>query len=92
MDIESDLKAKARKKLIKAGWRVIQIKLTSEEGFPDTLNFNKEKKILAFIEYKRNGKVPSALQLFKIKELNNAGIIAFWVDNLNQITEFIKRN
>ena len=74
MDIESDLKAKARKKLIKAGWRVIQIKLTSEEGFPDTLNFNKEKKILAFIEYKRNGKVPSALQLFKIKELNNAGI------------------
>lgn len=51
-----------------------------ENGYPDRLFISPFGHTI-FIEMKRLGLEPEPLQRYRIKELQNRGIPAFWVDN-----------
>lgn len=51
-----------------------------ENGYPDRLFISPFGGTI-FIEFKRPGEVPSPLQLYRIGQLTNRGIPAFWSDN-----------
>ena len=76
--------AKFQRKLIKQyedeGWYVIRLITTNKSGIPDLLCLKMNEKPL-FIEVKSAKGKPSALQEFRIKELNNLGFDAVIIYN-----------
>lgn len=52
---------------------------TSTDGFPDRFYAKNGRVVL--IEFKRDGKEPTPIQYQRIKELQNAGVEAYVVDN-----------
>lgn len=71
--------SKFQRKLIKQyeseGWYVIRLITTNKSGIPDLLCLKHNENPL-FIEVKASSGKPSALQEFRIKELNNMGFDA----------------
>jgi len=70
---------KYQKKIIeqyeKEGWYVIKLIKTNKNGIPDLLCLKSGEKPL-FIEVKTEKGIVSALQEYRIKELNNLGFDA----------------
>ena len=64
------------------------IKLPVGGGFPDRLIILKKGRIL-FLEVKRPGKKPTALQYHWIKKLREYGLNADWADSLDRAKEII---
>lgn len=52
-----------------------------ETGYPDRL-FISPKGHTIFLEFKRPGEVPEPIQLYRIGQLREHGIPAFWTDNV----------
>lgn len=47
--------------------------------------------VVGFIELKAPGKEPSMLQLYRIKQLTDRGIVATWTDSLAGVEWFVQR-
>ena len=80
---EARLIEQIRKFVKNSGGKVIKIHTTgvSEKGIPDLVVCIPSLPTF-FVETKSKGKKPTKLQLAKIKEIQKAGGIAFWCDNL----------
>jgi Holliday junction resolvase len=78
---ESKLIDSIRLYINKRGGKVIKLHQSgfSEAGVPDLIIFLPSFGTL-MLEAKAPGKVPTTLQLQKMKEINNAGGIAMWCD------------
>jgi hypothetical protein len=75
--LESVVKSKARADLQEAGWLVVHLMQTNHNGIPDTLALR--NGTVVFIEFKREGEEPEALQLFRHKQLRAHGFIVIIV-------------
>lgn len=81
--LESRIQTSIKRKLEKAGWYVGKFEM-SEAGFPDLVCLRKGQCV--FIEVKQVKAKPRPLQLYRIKQLNEMGFIAFWTDNKDHET------
>jgi hypothetical protein len=70
---EQQIQAKIIKKLEAQGYYVIKLIQTNKPGIPDLIAIPRDSDV-EFIEVKRPGKKPSALQVYRMKELNEHGI------------------
>lgn len=86
--LESILKKNCKKKLESAGWLVIHLIQTNMNGICDTLILHPVKGF-AFIEFKKLGKQPRELQLYRIKKLREAGARVLVVDREADIHELL---
>lgn len=77
----------------RAGWFVTKIMKTSTDGFPDRFyaRCNKQDRCphcgrgrVVLIEWKRDGEPPSDIQEVRIKQLRDAGVEVYVVDNENE--------
>jgi len=88
---EQQIQSKLIKKLEAKGYYVIKLSLTNKPGIPDILALPKDCSAI-FIEVKRPGKKPNALQMYRIKEIKKYGIKSCWYNgeeyfDLNQEQE-----
>jgi len=74
--MESKIQNAIKRKLQKDGWLVLKIIQLSENGYPDLMCLKDGQQV--WIEVKQAGKVPRPLQFFRMKQLNQMGIKAFW--------------
>ena len=85
---ESYLQSKIISQLQEWGWMVIKLIQTNKNGIPDLLAIRNGKAV--FIEVKRPGYEPAPLQKYRLNEINEKGVMAFWVDNIDDIN-FLKK-
>lgn len=74
-------------KLESWGWMVVKLIQTNTNGIPDLMAMKNGKVV--FIEVKREGEEPAPLQKHRLNQINDKGIIAFWVDAVDQVN-FLK--
>jgi Holliday junction resolvase len=84
---ESIVQSKIISQLEAWGWYVVKLIQTNTNGIPDLMAMRNGKVV--FIEVKRQGEYPGALQKHRMNEINAKGVMAFWVDNVTEI-EFLK--
>lgn len=84
--LESKIQSKLIKELESKGYYVIKLSATNKNGIPDLIAIPKNCTC-EFYEVKQKGKKPSAIQMYRAKELKNHGIKAFLHDG--DITEII---
>lgn len=70
-------------KLEKLGWYVIKLIQTNKNGIPDLLCHKDGRTV--YIEVKRPGHKPRALQLFRMRELDGAGVECFVMSDINEL-------
>ena len=70
-ELESNKQKRIMKQYEAEGWLVVKIIQTNKNGFPDLMLLRNGH--VFFIEVKREGENPRALQLYRKKELNNKG-------------------
>jgi hypothetical protein len=85
--LEKSIEDKVVKWARTAGWLALKVNFV-EKGFPDRLFIYRGHTI--FLEFKKPGEKPEALQEFRIAELQRQGIPAFWVDNAITAISFLK--
>lgn len=85
--LESEIKTKCRKALEKAGWCVIHLIQTNQNGIPDTLALRNARAL--FIEFKRPGKKPELLQLYRHEKLRKQGFDVRVVRDLTEINDLL---
>lgn len=78
--LEKQLEAKIVKYAKSKGCLSYKFTSPSQAGVPDRL-FVYGGNVL-FLEIKRSGKTPTKLQEFHLRKLKQAGVLADWVDNL----------
>lgn len=69
--LESVVQSRIIKRYEAQGWFVVKLVLTSKPGIPDLLCLKDGKAV--FIEVKRPGEKPRALQNYRINELRDMG-------------------
>lgn len=69
--LESVVQSRIVKRYEAQGWFVVKLVLTSKPGIPDLLCLKDGKAV--FIEVKRPGEKPRALQDYRINELRGMG-------------------
>lgn len=69
---EQQIQTKIINTLTRAGWYVNKLINTSKKGVPDLIAHKDGKTV--YIEVKRPGQKPRALQVFRMKELNSFSI------------------
>jgi Holliday junction resolvase len=79
--LESKVQRDIKKKLERAGWKVLKVIQLSENGHPDLLCMRDGVTVL--IEVKRPGAEPRPLQQHRINQHVANGFAAFYVDNAN---------
>ena len=84
--MESVLKRKATKRLESWGWLVVHYIQTSLNGWPDTQIMR--NGVSVYIEWKDLGKNPRELQLFRHKQIREAGAQVFVIDKIEDIEKF----
>jgi Holliday junction resolvase len=84
---ESIVQSKIIDQLESWGWYVVKLIQTNTNGIPDLMAMRNGKVVM--IEVKRQGEFPAPLQKFRMNQINEKGILAFWVDNVTEI-EFLK--
>lgn len=72
--LESVIQRKIIKRYEADGYLVVKISLCNLNGFPDLMLLKDGKA--TFVEVKRPGQKPRALQEYRLKELRNAGFDA----------------
>lgn len=84
--LESEIKKRCTKLLESWGWEVVHIIQCNKNGYPDTLILRNSRAY--FIEFKRPGKVPRELQLYRIRKLQEKGFKTYVVTSLKDIEVF----
>lgn len=84
---ESYIQSQIIVKLESWGWMVVKLIQTNTNGIPDLMAMKDGKTI--FIEVKREGEQPAPLQKHRLNQINLHGILAFWVNNAEDIN-FLK--
>jgi len=74
-------------KLESWGWMVVKLIQTNTNGIPDLMAIRDGKCV--FIEVKREGEEPEPLQKHRLNQINDKGILGFWVDAVDQVN-FLK--
>lgn len=74
---EQQIQSKLIKKLESEGFYVLKLSVTNKPGIPDLIAIPKNSDV-KFIEVKRPGHKPRALQVYRIKELKDHGVSANW--------------
>lgn len=74
---EQQIQSKLIKQLESEGYYVLKLSVTNKPGIPDLIAIPKNSDV-KFIEVKRPGHKPRALQVYRIKELQNHGVSATW--------------
>ncbi len=72
--------------------RVLSIKFTpmGERGWPDRLFIFPNGGFHVWIEFKRKGKIPSKLQLYRMSNLMAQGAVAVWFDHAEAAINFLE--
>jgi Holliday junction resolvase len=70
-ELESKIQSRIIKRLEAQGYYVIKLILTNKNGIPDLLLLKDGKA--SFVEVKRPGEKPRALQEYRMKELKELG-------------------
>ena len=81
--LESKIKSNCRDQLEKWGWLVNHVIQCNNNGWPDTHIFR--KGVMYHIEFKRPGKQPRELQLYRIRKLQEQGFETLVVTSLKDI-------
>lgn len=84
---ESAIQSMIIKQLDSWGWMVVKLIQTNTNGIPDLMAMRNGKVV--FIEVKRKGEEPEPLQKHRLNQINEKGIMAFWVDAVDQVN-FLK--
>lgn len=71
--LESKIQSTIIKRLEASGCYVIKLGVTNKTGIPDLMVIHPDS-VVEFIEVKRPGKKPTAIQQFRMKELQSFGI------------------
>jgi hypothetical protein len=86
--LESEIKRRCKDLLEKSQWMVIHLIQTNCNGIPDTLIIHEAKGII-FIEFKRPGEKPEALQNYRMQKLNQKGIKTRVVKSVDDIKDLL---
>jgi hypothetical protein len=86
---ESVIEAALTGAIRKAGGQAIKLVAAGENGWPDRLCLL-PGGVLAFAELKAPGKKATALQLHRIKTLQDLGFVAEVLDSRTTVLEFVK--
>jgi len=76
--LESKIQAKLIRRYERAGFLVVKLILTNKPGIPDLLLL--KDGVASFVECKRCGEKPRALQEYRINELRSLGFMVDVVD------------
>jgi len=85
---EKKLQPKIIKHLEQNGFYTIKTIKLNKNGLPDIIAFKDGNTIM--VEVKSKGKKPSELQNFRIKEVIEFGVGAFWCDSFEMYEGLIK--
>ena len=88
MESEKKLQPKIIKHLEKNGFYTIKTIKLNKNGLPDIIAWKEGRCVM--VEVKSTGKKPSFLQEFRIKEVKECGVYAFWCDSFSMFLELIK--
>ena len=83
MILESTIQAKIIKWLKSDGYFVTKLMGTSTNGIPDVLAIKDGRTL--FVEVKRPGREADPLQEYRIKELNDYGVLAFVAHSVEEV-------
>lgn len=95
---EKDVERPHAVKAKEAGYFVTKIEKTSTDGFPDRFyaRCNEEDRCpncgrgrIVLMEWKRDGKDPEPLQVERIRELREAGVEVYTVDNVKHANRIL---
>jgi len=86
-ELESSIEAKVIRFCIDHGIRCTKLRLASESAWPDRTLLYKGR--VMFLELKRKGEKPTAIQLYVLNRLAMDGFQADWADNLHDAIRFI---
>lgn len=98
--LEKTVEKKNRSWAKTAGWFVTKIMRTSTDGFPDRFfaRCSKQDRCIfcgrgrvVLMEFKRDGKDPEPLQLERIRQLREAGVEVYVVDNEREANRILGR-
>jgi hypothetical protein len=70
----------------KLGWMSLKLSGANDRGKPDRMYLR--RGVAVFVEYKSEGKKPTALQMKWLHELRAEGFAVTWVDNAQAGLEF----
>ena len=93
--LEKEVERDHRTLAQKAGWLVEKIMRTGGGGFPDRFYARADRcphcgrGRVVLMEWKRHGKEPEPLQQKRIKELIEAGVEVYVVDNLKEANRIL---
>lgn len=76
--LESQIQAKLIRRYERDGFLVVKLILTNKPGIPDLLLL--KDGVASFVECKRSGEKPRALQEYRINELRSLGFMVDVVD------------
>jgi len=65
------------------GWYVVKLIQTNKNGLPDLMAIKEGKSV--FIECKRDKEKARPLQKYRIKELNDYGVLAFVAHSVEEV-------
>lgn len=85
--LESVLEGKVVGWATKQGFLALKVKFV-EAGYPDRL-FISPNGVFVFIEFKRKGRKPDALQAYRIKNLKARNVRAYWSSNFNECISYL---
>lgn len=75
----------------KIGYISLKFTPTGQRGWPDHLFINLYGHHV-YIEFKKPKKKPSKLQLYRLKQLTQRGVSAYWTDNLSTAKKILDDN
>lgn len=81
--LESSIKKQCKDELVKWGWIVIHLIQTNLNGIPDTLCLRAGQMV--WMEFKRFGKRPTPLQLYRHKQLRDQSFEVIIAHSLSDI-------
>lgn len=86
MESEASIKKKCSLRLESWGWLVLHVIQTNRNGWPDTMIARNGRTV--WIEFKKIGKLPRELQLYRHEEIKISGIEIFVVDKISDVDIF----
>ena len=82
---EAKLQSKIIKYLDANGFYTLKTIKLNKNGLPDIFAFKNGKTYM--IEVKAKGKKPRELQLYRIEEVKDFGVLSFWFDDFDKFKE-----
>lgn len=70
------------------GWMITKFEGGSENAWPDTVAIRKGRVV--FVEFKKDGEVPTPQQLLRHQQIRDHGGEVEWFDNLDAAKEFFR--